>query len=144
MAIQAVTTEERALIKSYLLLMFIHKVFERDCRIIQESGVFKTPQLYVEVVGNGAKRAAVLLREVKQEFTKRAIKVYDIGQSHDGIQARYACRGYIGSMNILWPSFREEMMDRMRAYLGLVPPESESSEQTHPPAAAFRASIAVP
>jgi len=26
-------------------------------------------------------------------------------------------------------------MDRMRAYLGLVPPETESSEQAHPPAA---------
>ncbi|RAR41659.1 hypothetical protein [Paenibacillus sp. MDMC362] len=135
MAIPAVTTEERALIKSYLLLMFIHKVFERDCRIIQESGVFKSPQLYVEVVGNGAKRAAVLLREVKQEFTKRAIKVYDIGQNQDGIHARYACRGYIGSVNILWPSFREEMLDRMRAYLGLVSLETDSSEQAHPPAA---------
>ena len=84
-----------------------------------------------------APSVAVLLREVKQEFTKRAIKVYDIGQNQDGIQARYACRGYIGSMNILWPSFREEMMDRMRAYLGLVSPETESSEQTHPPAAVY-------
>lgn len=135
MAISAVTREERALIKSYLLLMYIHKVFERDCRIIQESGVFKTPQLYVEVVGNGAKRAAVLLREVKQEFIKRAIKVYDVGQSQEGIQARYACRGYIGSINILWPSFREEMMDRMRAYLGLVSPDMASSELSHAPVA---------
>lgn len=135
MAIPAVTREERALIKSYLLLMYIHKVFERDCRIIQESGVFKTPQLYVEVVGNGAKRAAVLLREVKQEFIKRAIKVYDVEQSHEGIQARYACRGYIGSINILWPSFREEMMDRMRAYLGLISPDIASSELSHAPAA---------
>lgn len=135
MAISAVTREERALIKSYLLLMYIHKVFERDCRIIQESGVFKTPQLYVEVVGNGAKRAAVLLREVKQEFIKRAIKVYDVGQSQEGIQARYACRGYIGSINILWPSFREEMMDRMRAYLGLVSPDMASSQLSQAPAA---------
>ncbi|CAM3402345.1 MULTISPECIES: hypothetical protein [Paenibacillus] len=134
MAIPAVTSEERALIKSYLLLMFIHKVFERDCRIIQESGVFKTPQLYVEVVGNGAKRAAVLLREVKQEFAKRAIKVFDIGQGKEGIEARYACRGYIGSINILWPSFREEMMDRMRAYLNL--PTSEAEEGVLTPAEA--------
>lgn len=131
MAIPAVTKEERALIKSYLLLMYIHKVFERDCRIIQESGVFKTPQLYVEVVGNGAKRAAVLLREVKQEFIKRAIKVYDIGQNHEGIQARYACRGYMGSINILWPSFREEMMDRMRVYLGLISPGTPSPDLSH-------------
>ncbi|KOR90408.1 hypothetical protein [Paenibacillus solani] len=135
MAIPAVTREERALIKSYLLLMYIHKVFERDCRIIQESGVFKTPQLYVEIVGNGAKRAAVLLREVKQEFIKRAIKVYDVEQSQEGIQARYACRGYVGSINILWPSFREEMMDRMRAYLGLVSPDLTSTELSHAPAA---------
>ncbi|MGG1879738.1 hypothetical protein ABDI30_19480 [Paenibacillus cisolokensis] len=119
MAIPAVTSEERALIKSYLLLTFIHKVFERDCRVIQESGVFKTPQLYVEVVGNGAKQAAILLREVKQEFSRRTIKVYDIRKGNDGIEARYACRGYVGSITILWPSFRKEMMERMRAYLGL-------------------------
>ncbi|UNK17039.1 hypothetical protein MNQ98_21495 [Paenibacillus sp. N3/727] len=121
MAITGITPEERSLIKSYLLLMFIHKVFERDCRIIQESGVFKTPQLYVEVVENGAKRAAILLREVKQEFASRTIKVFDIHRGHNGIEARYACRGYVGSMEILWPSFREEMMSRMRVYLGLSP-----------------------
>lgn len=131
MIITGITSEERSLIKSYLLLMFIHKVFERDCRIIQESGVFKTPQLYVEVVGNGAKRAAILLREVKQEFTSRTIKVFDIHRDHNGIEARYACRGYVGSMEILWPSFREEMMSRMRAYLGLTPPPN-----TNPPQAA--------
>lgn len=130
MALTGITVEERSLIKSYLLLLFIHKVFERDCRIIQESGVFKTPHLYVEVVGNGAKRAAILLKEVKQEFASRTIKVFDIHRNHNGIEARYACRGYVGSMEILWPSFREEMMSRMRAYLGLTPTNS------HPPQAA--------
>ncbi|WP_106766288.1 hypothetical protein [Paenibacillus faecalis] len=130
MALTGITVEERSLIKSYLLLLFIHKVFERDCRIIQESGVFKTPHLYVEVVGNGAKRAAILLKEVKQEFGSRTIKVFDIHRNHNGIEARYACRGYVGSMEILWPSFREEMMSRMRAYLGLTPTHS------HPPQAA--------
>ncbi|KKO52769.1 hypothetical protein [Paenibacillus sp. DMB20] len=132
MAISSITSEERSLIKSYLLLLFIHKVFERDCRIIQESGVFKTPQLYVELVGNGAKRAAVLLKEIKQEFGSRMIKVFEIRRDRDGVKARYACRGYIGSMEILWPSFREEMMIRMRAYLGL----TNSDIQPPQPAAA--------
>lgn len=130
MAITGISTEERSLIKSYLLLMFIHKVFERDCRIIQESGVFKTPQLYVEIVGNGAKRTAILLREVKQEFTSRTIKVFDIHRGLHGIEARYACRGYVGSMELLWPAFREEMMCRMRAYLGLSPANTESKQGT--------------
>lgn len=132
MAMTGITSEERALIKSYLLLIFIHKVFERDCRIIQESGVFKTPQLYVEIVGNGAKRAAILLREVKQEFMKRTIKVYNIQRGVNGIEARYACRGYVGSMELLWPSFREEMMCRMRAYLGLTPINTEATSLSSP------------
>lgn len=130
MAITGITTEERSLIKSYLLLIFIHKVFERDCRIIQESGVFKTPQLYVEIVGNGAKRAAILLREIKQEFASRTIKVFEIQRGLHGIEARYACRGYVGSIELLWPTFREEMMSRMRAYLGLTQVDTESKQAT--------------
>ncbi|WP_054958007.1 hypothetical protein [Paenibacillus dakarensis] len=141
MAIAGITSEERSLVKSYMLLIYIHKVFERDCRIIQESGVFKSPQLYVEIVGNGAKRAAILLREIKQEFTRRTIKVFDIQRGQDGIEARYACRGYVGSMEMLWPSFREEMMSRMRVYLGLAPfdprpvpaPDARSSRLTTSP-----------
>lgn len=134
-----ITPEERSLIKSYLLLLFIHKVFERDCRIIQDSGVFKTPQLYVELVGNGAKKAAVLLKEIKQELASRAIKVFEMNKDREGVKARYACRGYIGSMEILWPSFREEMMARMRAYLGLDAPDlnAAAGEPAQPVIAAF-------
>jgi len=31
-----VTKEELSLVRSYLLLTFIHKVFERDCRVISK------------------------------------------------------------------------------------------------------------
>lgn len=40
---EEVTKEELSLVRSYLLLTFIHKVFERDCRVISRSGLFKTP-----------------------------------------------------------------------------------------------------
>ncbi|WP_246246152.1 hypothetical protein [Paenibacillus lemnae] len=119
MTVSGISTEERSLIKSYLFLRFIHRVFERDCRIIQESGIFKTPELYVELVGSGAKKTAVLLKEIKQEFKSRSMKVFEISRSPDGVEAHYSCRGYVGCIEILWPSFQQEMMTRMRAYLGL-------------------------
>ena len=140
MSIPGITPEERSLIKSYLLLLYIHKVFERDCRIIQESGIFKSPQLYVELVGSSAKRAAIMLREIKRELMAHTVKVLEIRPRDTGIEARFACRGYIGSMDILWPSFREEMMLRMRAYLGLESSDEPPTQTGEHAAAASTAS----
>ncbi|WP_425464908.1 hypothetical protein [Paenibacillus dokdonensis] len=116
-----ITCEELSLIKSFLLLQFIHKVFERDLRIMKESGVFKTPELYMEVLAGGDRQTLMLLTEVKREFKNRRIRVYQVAQNERGIEAEYVCRGYTGEMNILWPAFRSEMFARMKAYLGLQP-----------------------
>ncbi|MFC3748543.1 hypothetical protein [Paenibacillus sp. GCM10012306] len=116
---EEITKDELSLVRSYLLLTFIHKVFERDCRVIGKSGLFKTPQLYVELVSGGAKKASMMLQEVNRELTSRHLKINTVRQDQRGVEAQYNCRGYIGEMNILWPGFRREMMLRMRAYLGL-------------------------
>ncbi|MEI0736063.1 hypothetical protein VQ056_04380 [Paenibacillus sp. JTLBN-2024] len=68
MTAPGITRDELALIKSYLLLQYIHKVFERDLRIMEESGVFKTPELYMEVVAGGDRQSYTLLSGVKREF----------------------------------------------------------------------------
>lgn len=146
MAVPGITQEELSLIKSYLLLIFIQKVFERDIRILKESGVFRTPQLYMELIANGDQQATMLLAEVKREFRQRNIKVYQIGQDDHGPDAKYVCRGYTGEMRILWPAFRNEMLVRMRVYLGLPPfsgPEGTQQDpsQSHPPIK-FASSIA--
>ncbi|OBZ14768.1 hypothetical protein A8L34_12750 [Bacillus sp. FJAT-27264] len=116
---EEITKDELSLVRSYLLLTFIHKVFERDCRVIGKSGLFKTPQLYIELVSGGAKKASLMLQEVNRELTSRHLKISTVRQDQCGVEAQYNCRGYIGEMNILWPGFRREMMLRMRAYLGL-------------------------
>ncbi|WP_234489427.1 hypothetical protein [Paenibacillus sp. S28] len=128
MAAPGMTSEEASLIKSYLLLIFIHKVFERDIRIMEESGVFKTPQLYSELIVNGDRQAGTLLAEVKREMKRRKIRILRILQDDAGVRAEYSCRGYTDEMNILWPAFRNEMLVRMRVYLGLDPfsPEDRS------------------
>ncbi|MFE4713913.1 hypothetical protein ACFRAM_23940 [Paenibacillus sp. NPDC056722] len=126
---EEITKDELSLVRSYLLLTFIHKVFERDCRVISKSGLFKTPQLYIELVSGAAKKASLMLQEVNRELTSRHLKINTVRQDQRGVEAQYNCRGYIGEMNILWPCFRREMMLRMRAYLGLATDSSMVSRE---------------
>ncbi|MEK5396246.1 hypothetical protein [Paenibacillus sp. FSL K6-2859] len=114
-----ITKEELSLVRSYLLLTFIHKVFERDCRVISKSGLFKTPQLYMELVSGATKKTSLMLQEVSRELNSHDLKITTVRQDQRGVEALYSCRGYQGELNILWPGFRREMMLRMRAYLGL-------------------------
>jgi hypothetical protein len=114
-----ITKEELSLVRSYLLLTFIHKVFERDCRVISKSGLFKTPQLYMELVSGATKKTSLMLQEVSRELSSHDLKITTVRQDQRGVEALYSCRGYQGELNILWPGFRREMLLRMRAYLGL-------------------------
>lgn len=113
------TQHEWSLVKSYLLLTFIQKVFERDSLILEESGMLKTPDLYVEMVNAGVDRTGILLSEVKHEFNKYHIHVLDIQQNHSGVHATYISKGNKEQFSMAMPAFRKEMYERMRAYLGL-------------------------
>ncbi|NQX48037.1 hypothetical protein HQN87_22180 [Paenibacillus tritici] len=130
-----ISKDELSLVRSYLLLTFIHKVFERDCRAIGKSGLFKTPQLYMELVSSATKKTSLMLQEVTRELTSHQLKISTVRQDQRGVTAEYNCRGYAGEIHILWPGFRSEMMQRMRAYLGLgaelasVLPREERVEQ---------------
>ncbi|WP_019911785.1 hypothetical protein [Paenibacillus sp. HW567] len=131
---EEITQSEMSLVRSYLLLTFIHKVFERDCRVIGKSGLFKTPQLYMELVSGATKKTSLMLQEITRELTAHNLKITTVRQDQRGVEAQYSCRGYTGEMNIPWPGFRNEMMQRMRAYLGLSPeihgaPREEAVEQ---------------
>ncbi|TKH42976.1 hypothetical protein C1I60_15705 [Paenibacillus terrae] len=118
--ISSVTTQnELSLVKSYLLLIFIRKVFERDSLIFEESGMLKTPELYVEMVNAGVDRTGILLSEIKHEFNKCHIRVLDIQQNHSSVHATYISKGNKEQFSMAMPAFRKEMYERMRAYLGL-------------------------
>ncbi|MEC0180886.1 hypothetical protein P4H61_05185 [Paenibacillus peoriae] len=115
----ATTQNELSLVKSYLLLTFIQKVFERDSLILEESGVLKTPGLYVEMINAGVDRTGILLSEVKHEFNKCHIRVVDVQQNLSGVYATYISNGNKEQFSMAMPVFRKEMYERMRAYLGL-------------------------
>ncbi len=115
----ATAQNELSLVKSYLLLTFIQKVFERDSLILEESGVLKTPGLYVEMINAGVDRTGILLSEVKHEFNKCHIRVVDVQQNLSGVHATYISNGNKKQFSMAMPVFRKEMYERMRAYLGL-------------------------
>ncbi|USB32203.1 hypothetical protein [Paenibacillus sp. YPG26] len=119
MAVPNINTDELSLIKSWLMLTFIRKVFERDSRILIDSGVLKSPQVYVDMIRSGSDRVAVVMTGIQNELTKRKIRIYEVKQASQGIEARYVCRSYHGEMNIPWSALRSEMPSRMRAYLGV-------------------------
>ncbi|MGZ7440026.1 hypothetical protein [Paenibacillus sp. TH7-28] len=118
MAVPGLKEDELALIKSALLLGFLQKVFQRDARILEQSGVLKSPEVYADFIRGGERRVALVLAEIHGKFRERNIEIYRISQDENGIQAEYRCRGFHGKMRILWAGLQREVSSRMRAYLG--------------------------
>ncbi|WP_410769641.1 hypothetical protein [Fontibacillus sp. BL9] len=118
MTVPGMAEGEFALIRSVILLRFILRILQRDARILKESGVLKSPELYTEMIHIAEQRASLVQEEIMAEFQQRGIKFIGLRQNDDGVEAEYVCRGYRGHMKILWPVLRREMSSRIRAYLG--------------------------
>ncbi|MED4953706.1 hypothetical protein P9747_02940, partial [Paenibacillus macerans] len=112
MAVPGLKEDELALIKSALLLGFLQKVFQRDARILEQSGVLKSPEVYADFIRGGERRVALVLAEIHGKFRERNIEIYRISQDENGIQAEYRCRGFHGKMRILWAGLQREVSSR--------------------------------
>lgn len=123
--------EERSLIKSYLLLIYIQKKFDRDLRALQESNALSDSDVYLEVIRGGADRTNLLLSEVRRDLRKQHLRLYEVNQSQNGVEAQILCKGHHGTFQISSADFHQEASDRMRAYLGLGPiPSADSAHST--------------
>ena len=129
MAVPGMKEEELALIKSALLLGFLQRVFQRDARILEQSGLLKSPEAYVELIRGGERRAALVLSEIQGNLRERNIAIERIHQDENGIQAEYRCRCYRGNMRILWAGLQQEITSRMRAYLNGTAQTASSSRR---------------
>lgn len=115
----AITTTDEILVKRYILLPLIMTAYERDLHIITDSGLFKSPDLYAEILEIGLKAVTEDLSGVRKAFAKRGIKVYDEHRLKDGVQAEYMCRGYHSKMFLSWSLITSEAAVLMRKYLGI-------------------------
>lgn len=123
MAASMATPDEIGLIKSYILLPMVLTVFERDKNAIEYA--VRNPGPYTEAITQAMDRATVVLSEIRREFRKRGIKVYDVSRDGNGYHAKYVCRGYEGEIRMLLALVRTEVNERMRAYLGVVASDEE-------------------
>lgn len=111
------TGDELELIKSFVILPMILTAYERDSKIITES--VKTPGIYTDMIEAAMDRVTKLLTEVRREFRKRGIKVYEITRDAEGVRADYKCRGYTNTLRMLWSLVTAEANVRMRAYMSV-------------------------
>jgi hypothetical protein len=93
-------SEDYALIKPYIILPMILSAFERDKKIIEESGAIKTPAPYVAMIEAAMSRVSADIREVKRQFRERGIKVHTVERGDFLIEAKFVCRGYTGKFNL--------------------------------------------
>lgn len=114
----AITTTDEILVKRYIMLPLIMTAYERDLHIIKDSGLFKSPEIYAEILESGLKAVMEDLSSVRQAFSKRGIKVYEENRLKDGIRAMFLCRGYHGNMFLSWSLIGAEGSVLMRKYLG--------------------------
>ncbi|WP_434750276.1 hypothetical protein [Paenibacillus amylolyticus] len=114
-----ITSEDRALIKSHIILPRILTAFERDIALI--NATLKTPGPYVDVIAESQRKLTADIYEIRKQFRTRDIKVYEEVTERDGVVARYKCRGYEAEFRMLNSFLAAEANVIMRQYLGAPP-----------------------
>ncbi|OWA33598.1 hypothetical protein B9G55_19775 [Saccharibacillus sp. O16] len=113
------TRDELSLIKSYLLLTHILRVFENDAKSLQAEAPMQTSNLYRDMIRSASQCAAVLLSGIRKEFKKRHIRICEVKHHEAGVDTDYLCRGLHGTMHIDPEPFQQEADLRIRAYMSL-------------------------
>lgn len=110
---------DRILVKRYLVTQMVLTAFDRDKGNIQNSGFFKTPSLYTDIIDKAMDEAIKELTSVRKAFRNRGIKVYEERKTSLGVEAKYMCRGYHEPMEMRWAFITAEATILMRLFLGL-------------------------
>lgn len=113
--------EEHTLIKSYLQLLMVIKIFKRDLQVMSNHAGLKTPELYMEMIRAGIARVAVLLDEVEEEFRRMDIHLNRVDIYDGAIRALASIRGHRVHIYIPGTIYKDELFKRMQVYLGGIP-----------------------
>ncbi|MCM3175923.1 hypothetical protein [Paenibacillus sp. MER 99-2] len=112
-----ITDEDRALVKSHIILPRVLTAFERDAALINTT--LKTPAPYTDLITEAQRKITADIYEIRKAFRTRGIKVYEELSDIDGVTARYKCRGYESEMRLRWSMMGADASLVMRKYLGL-------------------------
>lgn len=112
-----ITSDELHDVKRYLLIPLVLSVFERDKRLITESGI-KTPTPYTDIIGHAMNAATLQIRDVRQRLRQAGIKVYEESRDSSGLACKYVCRGYHGEFRAGYNILGADVEIGMRYFLG--------------------------
>ena len=110
--------EEQNLIRSYLQLLLVNRIFHRDMQVLTKHPILRTPILYIEVLSSGMERVSLLLSELQMEFQRKDISIAQIKSNKEGIWAEATIREKEVRIDLPLSQYKNELYTRMRVYLG--------------------------
>lgn len=109
--------EQQQLLRNYILLPLVIRVFQRDQRVIWESPI-KTKGPYIKMMEAVIGRVDDDLRQTRKELRKAGVKIYDERKTEDGVKLKYSFKGYHHEKEYLWRLLKFEVETVMERYLG--------------------------
>lgn len=110
--------EEQNLIRSYLQLLLVNRIFHRDMQVLTKHPILRTPILYIEVLSSGMERVSLLMSELQMEFQRKHISIAQIKSNKEGIWAEATIREKEVRIDLPLSQYKNELYTRMRVYLG--------------------------
>lgn len=110
------TDEELGQVKRYVLLGIVMRILDHDIRVLGAAGI-KLPRFYESLLRGVQDRVMLDLVEMRREFRRMGLKVYEERREADGLHAQYMCRGYHHHFFMLWGFVKAESERVLRQYL---------------------------
>jgi hypothetical protein len=116
--VYTITEEELTMVKDYILLPFLLTILERDLNAIDQSTV-KFRETYKRFIRCKMENVTKDLGNIRKEFRKRNIKVYNEKRNENGVEYTYLCRGYHSNFRMLWPTVKAYTEEKLEFYFRL-------------------------
>lgn len=108
--------EQNQLIKEFIILPFVLRVFERDLKVIEQSPL-KTKEPYVEALNRIVDKIIKDISTTKRELQSIGIYVYSQNQNESSTDYQFKFKGYHHRGGFSWNIIRNEVQQYMKRYL---------------------------
>lgn len=108
--------EQSQLIKNYIVLPFVFRVFQRDLKIIDQSPL-KTKAPYLEMFNQILDRIGQDIVVTKRGLRSAGIYIYSQNQNESSVDYKFKFEGYHHCGSFVWTVIRTEVQQYMKGYL---------------------------
>lgn len=113
---QFLNDEQSELLKHYIIVPFVLRVFQRDLKIIMQSPL-KTKEPYLETINLIIDRIMNDIAKIKKRLRSAKISIYHQEQDGYSVHYKFKYAGYDHHESMTWYVLRYEMQKFMKQYL---------------------------